>query len=117
MSQHLVLFPVEEPAAMLEMVVVADSVAAVSIPQEFRKCCRPRSIRVLSATPADVPCRIDAYIKDGFIFFTCHHPAGAVPSQVSFHIAGKARTSPPAWEHHSRQQFAQNRKAFSKALP
>lgn len=105
---------------MLEMVLVSDAgvpIGGVWIPSEMRKCCKPGSIRILSATPHDVPCRVEAHITGSMIRFECHGPIKRAPSSISFHLAGKARTSPRAWERHSRQQFTQNRKAFSKALP
>ena len=120
-KKHLVLHPVEEPVALLEMVHVArwnigPRLQGFTIPARMMKCCRIGSVRVAAATPTNVPCFIRSWIeRDRVIFYM--EGSGILPDAVSFHLVGKARNTPPEWERHSRQQYTSNRRAFKKALP
>lgn len=124
--KHLILHPVEAPAAELETVIPVpvpekDLLSfTVTLPLQLTRCCSTGSLRVLAVTPADVPCRVSAKIFAGTrlkIRIRLFGDSGRRPPFVSVHLAGRARTSPPAWEHHSRQQFTSNRRAFERALP
>lgn len=119
---HLVLHPVEAPAFELDMVLYVKTpptqwqAMVEKIPLEMVRCCKPSSIRIMAVTPDDVPVRVTAKVS-GHSVVVKFHDDWERPSGVWVHLVGTARTSPPAWERHSRQQFTRNRKTFGKALP
>jgi hypothetical protein len=126
-SAHLILHPVEAPAAELDAVFHVEPVPSKRtvpsihpMPLQFIRCCAPGSIRVVAVTPTDVPCLCTASVYNGSQIklkvkpLTKHQP---FPTSIAIHLIGRARTSPPAWERHSRQQFVTNRRIFGRALP
>ncbi len=113
---HIILHPVEAPAFELDMVLLVRVGDTPPIPTEMLRCCKAGSVKVMAVTPTDVPCRVTGRIFNGHIELAFDRNA-VRPSGVWVHLVGKARTSPPAWERHSRQQFTRNRRTFAKALP
>jgi len=127
-ERHLILHPVEAPVFELECVLVLGPFAATGkptmasklLPLQFVRSCAPGSIRVLAVTPADVPCRCSAEVSARKVQATVRpfttDPI-EVPTCLSVHLVGRARTSPQPWAQHSRQEYMANKRAFGRALP
>jgi hypothetical protein len=123
-DSHLILHPVEAPAAELEMVVHVPigqgkigKAWSLVLPLQFTRCCASGSFRVVAATPLDEPCKCSTEIRGTEVRVRVWPLQDSAPSAVAVHVIGRARTSPPAWERHSRQQFTTNRRTFGRALP